>query len=95
MDGDFDIYTIQPDGRNVERLTSTPGNDAHSAWSPDGRWLAFSSGRGGFKDERLMYRANPQAYSEIYVMRADGSAQRALTDDSFEEGTPAWRPMRK
>ena len=31
-------------------------------------------------------------YGELFVMRADGSEQRALTDNRWEEGTPAWVP---
>lgn len=84
---DTDVFIADADGRNA-----TPGNDAHSAWSRDGRWLAFSSSRGGFKDEGILYQANPQSYGELYVMRADGSDARALTDNQFEEATPAWIP---
>lgn len=92
MDGDYEIYSIRADGTGLKRLTTAPGNDAHSVWSRDGRWLAFSSARGGFKDEGILYQANPQSYGELYVMRADGSDPRALTDDQFEEATPAWIP---
>ena len=34
----------------------------------------------------------PQPYGELVVMKADGSEQRALTDNRWEEGTPAWQP---
>lgn len=91
-DGDYEIYSINADGTNLQRLTHSPGNDAHCAWSRDGEWIAFASGRGGFKDEASLYKANPQSYGEIFVMRADGSEQHPLTDDQFEEATPAWRP---
>ena len=91
-DGDFEIYTIKPDGSDLRRLTSTPGNDAHNSWSPDGEWIAFASARGGFRDEAALHPLNPQAYGDIYVMRADGSDVRQLTDNQFEEGTPSWIP---
>jgi Tol biopolymer transport system component len=94
-DGDYDIYTIQPDGRGLKRLTNTPGNDAHSAWSPDGEWIAFSSARGGFKDESVLHPLNPQPYGEIHIMKADGTDVRMLTDNQFEEATPCWVPLRK
>jgi hypothetical protein len=29
---------------------------------------------------------------EIFVMRADGSDVRQLTENAFEDGTPTWRP---
>jgi TolB protein len=77
----------------VRRLTRTPGNDAHNAWSLDGEWIAFTSARGGFKDESALHPYNPQSYGDVYVMRADGTDVRQLTDDPFEEGTPNWLPV--
>jgi Tol biopolymer transport system component len=85
-DGDYDIYTIRPDGTGLTRLTTRPGNDAHAAWSPDGQWIAFSSARGGFKDEAPR-GGGGQPATDIFVMRADGSDVRQLTDDAAEEGT--------
>lgn len=89
-DGDYELYSIRPDGTDLRRLTRSPGNDAHAMWSPDGEWLAFTSARGGFKDEALLHPANPQPYGDLYLMRADGTEVQELTDDQFEEGTPAW-----
>jgi TolB protein len=92
---DYELYTIKPDGTGARRLTNVPGNDAHCAWSPDGEWLAFTSARGGFKDEAALHPGNPQPYGDIYVMRADGTDVRQLTDTPFEEGTPAWAPLHR
>jgi Periplasmic component of the Tol biopolymer transport system len=92
-DGNYDIYTIKPDGTNLKRLTNTPGNNAHCSWSPDGKWLAFSTERGGFKDESALHPTNPQPYGEICVMRADGSDFEMLTDNQYEEATTAWFPL--
>ena len=93
-DGNTDIYTIKPDGTDLKRLTKSPGNDAHSTWSSDGKWIAFTSARGGFKDEAALHPYNPQPYGDLYVMRADGSDVRQLTDDQFEKATPSWAPLR-
>lgn len=89
-DGDYEIYTIKPDGTDLRRLTKIAGNDAHNTWSPDGKWIVFTSARGGFKDESALHPYNPQPYGDIYVMRADGSDVRRLTDNQYEEGTPSW-----
>ena len=92
LDDDYEIYTIKADGTGLTRLTNTPRHDAHASWSRDGQWIAFSTGRGGFKDETPLRQANPQSYGEIAVMRADGSDVRVLTDNPFEDGTPEWIP---
>jgi TolB protein len=91
-DDDFEIYTIRPDGSGLTRSTSSPGVEGHLAWSADGEWLAFASDRAGFRDERPLQVANGQPAGDIWVMRADGSELVQLTDDQYEEATPAWRP---
>ena len=89
----FDVYTIEPDGKNLKRLTTSPGNDAHMGWSPDGEWIVFASSRMGFKDESL-YTAAPQPYGELFVMKYNGKEVHQLTDNQWEEGAPAWQPAK-
>ena len=93
--GDYDIYTIRPDGTGLKQLTTTTGNDAHSSWSPNGEYLTFSSSRYGFKDEAPLFDDQPQPYGEIFVMRADGTRQRPLTDNQWEDGPGTWQPTGK
>jgi len=93
-DGDWELYTIGVDGRDVRRLTVSPGNDAHATWSHDGEWIVFASARGGFKDEMPVGEGGGQGAGDTFVMRADGSDVRQLTDDAFEEATPAFAPRR-
>ncbi|WP_348264384.1 hypothetical protein P8935_07570 [Telmatobacter sp. DSM 110680] len=91
IDGNFEVMTIHADGKQLNQLTRTKGNEAHLAWSPDGERLLFTSSRMGFKDEALLIGA-PQPYGEIFVMNADGTHIEQLTDDQWEEGGPAWQP---
>jgi Tol biopolymer transport system component len=92
--GDFQIFTIHPDGSGLTQLTRTHGNDAHLAWSPDGERLLFATSRMGFKDEAL-YTEAPQPYGEIFAMKADGTEVQQLTDDQWEQGGPAWMPEKR
>ena len=45
----------------------------------------------GFKDE-VTYTDAPQPYGELFVMRYDGRDVQQLTDNQWEDGTPAWQP---
>jgi Tol biopolymer transport system component len=92
--GNFEVFTIRPDGKDLRQLTNVPGNEAHLAWSPDGEKILFSSTRMGFKDEAL-YTNAPQPYGEIFVMRSDGTGVEQLTDNQWEEGGPAWQPQKR
>ena len=65
-----------------------------ASWSFDSEWIAFASARGGFKDEMPVGEGGGQGAGDIFVMRADGSDVRRLTDDAFEEATPAFAPNR-
>jgi TolB protein len=46
-DGNWEIYVVNTDGSNLQRLTDDPGQDGLPTWSPDGRAIAFVSSRGG------------------------------------------------
>jgi TolB protein len=93
LDGDFEVFTIRPDGTDLRRLTNAKGNDAHLAWSPDGEKILFSSTRMGFKDE-APYTFAPQPYGELFVMRYDGTQVEQLTDNQWEDAGPAWQPRK-
>jgi Tol biopolymer transport system component len=89
--GEFHVFAINPDGTSLTQLTKGPHDNTHPACAPDGNHVLFSTSRFGFKDEAPMFDI-PQPYGELMIMKADGSDQRALTDNRWEEGTPAWVP---
>ncbi len=45
----FDLFAIDVDGKNLERITYEGDFDAFPVFSPDGLWLAFASNRGASK----------------------------------------------
>jgi TolB protein len=87
--GHQEIWAMDPDGGDRTQLTpSEPGVDASGsaqpAWSPDRSLIAYSSSGDG--------RVEDQDELEIFVMRADGSERRRLTNDHVLDATPAWSP---
>ncbi len=84
VEGEFDIYRMNPDGSQIRRLTNnSPINDFGGEQSPDGRSIAFVSvGRPG--DEL--------GDAQIYLMDADGSNMRQLTRASGNNSGPTWSP---
>ena len=91
---DLEIYSLDPETGEVVNLAAglaeAPLAEPDSvslqlrrhgedpAQSPDGMWIAFTSGRDGNR--------------EIYVMAADGSAPRNLTRHEARDRKPAWSP---
>jgi TolB protein len=64
-----EIYTVNPDGTGVVRLTNDPADDLTPAWSPDGQKIVFT---------RAPSRASQEFAGEVMVMNADGSGETAL-----------------
>lgn len=91
-DKDFDLFTMRPDGTDVKQLTTSPGADGHATWTADGRSILFMSARTGFKDEAPLYDNSPQPYAQIFIMDANGSNTRQLTDSRWEDSMPVYVP---
>lgn len=79
QDGNRDIYSMNTDGGNIQRLTNHPSEDTDPAWSPDRMQIAFASNRDG--------------EFAIYVMSTNGSNVRRISPDlgSFAS-SPSWSP---
>jgi Tol biopolymer transport system component len=90
----FDIFTIRPDGSDLRRVTDHPSGDGHAVWTADGRIL-WNASLYGFRDEAALYDNTFQQYGQIFVMNADGSGKRMLTDSRWEDAMPQYVPLAK
>lgn len=75
----FNVFRVDVSGSNLVRLTAGAHSSENPVWSPDGRFIAFSSNLDG------QYR--------IYVMSSQGTNIRALSPKSLGDcKQPAWSP---
>jgi Tol biopolymer transport system component len=72
-------FVVNADGSGVKMLAA---DSVDPVWSPNGKRIAFMSNRHG----------GITLTGEIYVMRADGTHQRNLSDDRAADTNPAWSP---
>ena len=91
---DFEVFSIRPDGSDLKRLTTLPGNDGHATWI-DNNTMFFSSSIAGFKDEAPLYDASPQPYAQVFVMNADGSNVHQITDSRWEDSMAIYVPDKR
>lgn len=76
--GHFDICTIDADGGPMRLLTENQGNNEDPCWSPDGRYIVFSSNRKG--------------RYHLYIMNANGQNQRRIIYEKGDQTSPYWSP---
>lgn len=88
----FDLYTVRPDGTDLRRLTDHPASDGHPVWTADGKQILYNSGQAGYRDEACHYDQTFQPYGQVFVMNADGSGKRQITDSIWEDSTPQYVP---
>jgi len=96
-DPEMDIYVYNEKTAALKRLTDARGYDAEGSYSPDGQWLVFTSMRDAYNRpldgaEQKKLAEDPSYFAEIYIMRADGSAQRRLTSVKGYDGGPFFTP---
>jgi Tol biopolymer transport system component len=81
-EAEYDIYTVHPDGSGLRRLTSLPGGEGVSGWSPDGQTIAFSR--------------NPEMWPGIWTMTRTGGHVRHLRPPDppgvHIRGVEGWAP---
>jgi Tol biopolymer transport system component len=67
--GNTDVYSVNPNGRGLRRLTDNPGFDACPAYSPDGKHITYCGGD----------NSSSAGVIEIWVMKSNGRKHRQVT----------------
>lgn len=97
-DGDLEIYSMNSDGSGVTRLTNRKGFDGGPFFSWDGSHIVYRSYYPDSEEaladyERLLQKDLMRPVrAEIYLMRADGSQQRQITDTGDANWSPFMHP---
>src|SRR6266851_9566016 len=73
-----DIWTADENGGNIQRLTVNKARDAYPRFSPDGKWIAFSSDRNGNLD--------------VFIIPSGGGTAKQLTFHSADDTVLGWTP---
>jgi TolB protein len=81
----IEIFQIRPDGRELGALPGGPRREYNHAFSPDGTQIAFDAhAAGAWESEDGRW--------ELWLMNADGSGRRRLTDNAVNDWGPSWSP---
>jgi Tol biopolymer transport system component len=97
-EGDFDIYIMDVDGSNVRRLTDRVGYDGGPWFSPDGKKIVWRAWYPETPEELAQWReCMEKDYIlpfplDLWIMDADGSSKRRLTDNGAVNWAPSWHP---
>jgi Tol biopolymer transport system component len=98
----FDIFMMREIGRNTwsppERISVGTGQNAHPHFSPDGKWVIYTTEGYGINDEQPLIQGlifSPQMYGEIIAYHVDTKERVRLTHNKWEDGTPLWVGARR
>ncbi len=92
-DEQYELYEADLETGELRRLTHALGYDAEGSWSPDGRWILFSSNRHAYEEnlserEKALFEKDKSYLLDLYIMDADGDNLRRLTDLPGYDGGP-------
>ena len=96
--GDLDIYVMNVDGTGLRQLTHQVGYDGGPWWSPDGKQIVYRANHPTTPAEIKVYsdllaqRLVRPNKMDLWLMDADGSNQRKITQLGAASFGPSWTP---
>lgn len=78
----FDIFIMNKDGTNLERLTINAGDNENPSFSPNGQLIIFQSNR--------IENSKRKGPTNLYLMTKNGSNQKKFNVNLYEAFTPMW-----
>jgi len=78
---DWNLFTMTLDGKEMRQVTTAPASDTDASWSPNGRFIVYSSDYGNLPTPN------------IFIIPAEGGTPVRVTfNDTNEDGAPSWSP---
>ena len=81
------IWMVPAEGGAAIALTAEKSSSSHARWSPDGKYLAFLSARGGGSGEDA-----EEGKAQVWILNREGGEAQQLTDTAQEVKDFAWAP---
>jgi len=96
-DPTYDLVVFDRATKSYTRLTTEEGYDAEGSYSPDGKFIAFSSNRRAYSGqlsphEQELFKTDPASALDLYIMKSDGTDVRRITDVVGYDGGPFFSP---
>ncbi len=96
-DPTYELYRRDLTSDSYTQLTDALGYDAEASYSPDGSQVVFASNREAYSREltdreKQLFEVDPAFMIDLYIMDADGTNVRRLTDTEGYDGGPFFSP---
>jgi TolB protein len=94
--GDLDIYSMDANGKHVRQLTHELGYDGGPVFSPDRKWIVYRANHPSSEKEIVEYKELLKqnqirpTFLELWIMKADGSEKRQITNLGAASFAPAF-----